>query len=112
MYKYKKRVTNAHIDCCVDCQLNIWQFGKPSTMFLIQQEYTQYLLDCSMLAFSLSIALWMVSSGMKCFCAQEFPKPFPELHHKMWIFVTYYYFGSSEISNNICKKQLHYVSCS
>ena len=96
MHKHKRHLTSAHIDCCVDCQLNIWQFGKPSTIFLIQQECTQYLLDCSMLVFSLSITLWMVSSGMKCFCTQEFPKRFPELHHKMWVSVAYNCLGNSK----------------
>ena len=96
MHKHKRHVTSAHIDCCADCQLNIWQFGKPSTMFLIQQEYTQYLLDCSILAFSLSITLWMVSSGMKCFYTQEFPKCFPELCHKTWVSVTYTCLGNSK----------------
>ena len=57
MHKHKRHVTSAHIDCCVDCQLNIWQFGKPSTMFLIQKECMEYLLDCSILEFSLSIIM-------------------------------------------------------
>ena len=74
MHKHKRRVTSAHIGCCTDCQLDIWQFGKPSTMLLIQKECIQYLLNCYILAFSISIALWMVSSGMKCFYTQEFSK--------------------------------------
>ena len=105
-------VTGAHIDCCIDGQLNIWQFGKPSTMFLIRQECTQYLLDCSMLAFSLSIALWMVSSGMKSFCTQEFPNRFPELRYKMWVSIAYNCLGNSKMSHNICKEQLHCLRCS
>ena len=73
----------------------------------------QYLLDCSMLVFSLSIALWMVSSGMKCFCTQEFPKRFPELCHKMWVSVTYNCLGNSKASHHMCKEQLRcYLSCS
>ena len=104
MHKHKIRVTSAHIDCCVDCQLDIWQFGKPSTMFLIQQECTQYLLDCSMLALSLSIALPMVSGGMKCFCTQEFPKRILDLQYKMWVSVTYDYLGSSGASHNMYKE--------
>ena len=112
MHKHKRRVTSAHIDCCVDCQLDIWQFRKPSTMFLIQQECMQYLLGCSMLVFSLSIALWMVSSGMKCFCTQEFPKRFPELHYKMWVSVTYNCLRNSKSSQHICKEQLCCLSYS
>ena len=72
----------------------------------------QYLLDCSILVFSLSITLWIVSSKMKGFCAQEFPKRFLELHHKMWVSVAYNYLGNSEISHNMCKEQLRYLSCS
>ena len=80
-------------------------------MFLIQQECTQYLLDCSILAFSLSITLWMVSSRMKCFCTHEFLKRFPELHHKMWVFVTHNCLGNSKTFYNIYKEQLCYLSC-
>ena len=76
MHKHKRRVTSAYIDCCVDCHLDIWQFGKPSTMFLIQQKLTQYLLGCSMLVFSISITLWMVSSRMKCFVPRSFQSDF------------------------------------
>ena len=111
MHKHKRFVTSAHIDCCIDCQLDIWQFGKPSTMFLIHQECTQYLLDCSILVFSLSVTLWTISSGMKCFYTQEFPERFPEPHHKTWVFATYNCLGNSKISHNICKEQLHCLSC-
>ena len=112
MQKHKRRVTSAYIDCCVDCQLNIQQFAKPNTMFLIQQECTQYLLDCSILVFSLSIALWMVSNGMECFYNQELPKRFPELCHKTWVSVNYNCLGNSEISYNMFKEQLCCLSCS
>ena len=105
-------MTSAYINCCVDCQLNIWQFAKPNTIFLIQQECMQYLLDCYMLAFSLSITLWMVSSGMKCFYTQEFPKRFPELHYKIWLSVTYNCLGNSKVSHHMCKEQLRCLSCS
>ena len=110
MHKHKRCVTSAHIDSCVDCQLNIWQFGNPSTMFLIQQECTQYLLDFSILVFSLSITLWMVSSGMKCFYTLEFSKRFPELCYKMWVSVAYNCFGNPKTSHNMCKEQLRYLS--
>ena len=62
--------------------------------------------------FSLSITLWIVSSGMKCFYTQEFPKRFPELHYKTWVSVTYNYLGNSKISHNMYKEQLHCLSCS
>ena len=112
MHIHNRRVTGAYIDCCVIFQLDIWQFSKPSTMFLIQQECMQYPLDSSMMVFSLSIALRMLSSGMKYFCAKEFPKRFPELHYKMWVSLTYNYLGNLEISQNIYKEQLCYLSCS
>ena len=81
-------------------------------LYLIRKECTQYLLDCSMLEFNLSIALWMVSSRMKYFCTQEFPKWFPELFHKTSVFATYNWLRNSEISHNMCKEQLCYLSCS
>ena len=38
--KYKKNLISAHIDCCNDFHLNMWQFGEPNTMFHMQQEFT------------------------------------------------------------------------
>ena len=112
MHQHKNYMTSAHIDCCIDWQLDIWQFGKPSTMFLVQKECIQYLLDCSMLEFILSIILWMVSSGMKYLYNQEFPKRFPELHHKTWVSVTYNCVGKSKASHHRYKEQMHCLSCS
>ena len=40
LHKYTRYWTRAHIDCCFDFQLNIWQFGKLNTLVLIQQEST------------------------------------------------------------------------
>ena len=97
-------MTKTHINSCVDYQLNIWQFSKPSTMFLTQQECMQYLLDCSIFLFSLFIDFWMVSSGIKCFCAKEFPKRFPKLHYQLWVCVTSNCLGNCKTSHNICKE--------
>ena len=96
MYKHERYLTSVHIDCCVDCQLNIWQFGKPSNMFLIQQERTQYLLEYSMFVFGLFITLWRVNSRVKCFYTQEFPKLFLKLRYKRWVSATFIIQGTQK----------------
>ena len=35
MHKNKRYLTSAHTNCCIDWQLNIWQFGEPNTMLHI-----------------------------------------------------------------------------
>ena len=109
MHKYKRYLTSTHINLCIDYQLNIWQFGNPSIM--IQQECIWDPLECSILAFSKSITLWMVSNRKKVFYTQGFLKQFPELCYKMWVSVAYNYVRYSKISYSIFKEQLHCLSC-
>ena len=96
MYKYKKNLTSAQNNCCVNCQLNMQHFGELGSIFCIQKQCKQYLIYFFVLVFSLFISLQVVNSGIECFCTQESPKRFPKSHYKTWVFVTYSCLGCAE----------------